>query len=185
MNNKILIVVFALLGFFIFGYFVMSVSYKGQEARLRNAVKAKQEDNKNEFDNVWKKISQVAQVTEEQREALKDIIVGYAQGRGTGGGSLAKSVTEAVPNLDTKVYQNLQNIITSARDGFTARQKELLDLKREHDNLIDSPISGFFLSGVQKIDVKLVTSTRTEKSFETGKDDDDSVFRKHKPTESR
>lgn len=164
-------------------YFCMSVSYKNREVQLRNLIKTKQTDNKSEFDNVWKKISQVAEVTDGQKEALKEIIIGYAQARGSGGGTIAKSIHEAIPNVDTSTFNNLQNIIVSARDGFTRRQKELLDYKREHDNLLDSPISGWFLSGKEHIDVTIVTSSRTEKSFDTGKDDDVDVFKHKQPAE--
>lgn len=164
-------------------YISMSISYKNKEVQLRNLIKTKQTDNKSEFDNVWKKISQVAEVTDGQKEALKEIIIGYAKARDGGGGSLSKSIHEAIPNVDTSTFNNLQNIIVSARDGFTRRQKELLDFKREHDILLDSPVSGWFLSGCQHLDVTIVTSSRTEKSFDTGKDDDVDVFKHKQPAE--
>lgn len=160
-------------------YVCMSISYKNKEVRLRALVTAKQRDNKSEMDNMWKQISQCAEVTQAQKDALLELVVGYAQARGSGGGSLSKSVQEVVPNLDPKVYTNLQNIITATRNGFAMRQKELLGLKAEHDILLNSPVSGFFLAGLQPIDVTIVTSGRTERSFETGTDDDTSVFSKN------
>jgi hypothetical protein len=68
------------------------------------------------------------------------------------------------------------NIIVSQRDGFKFRQKELLDLKREHDNLIDLFPSSLFVGSRGKIDVIIVTSTRTEEAFKSGKDDDTKLF---------
>ena len=68
------------------------------------------------------------------------------------------------------------NIITSSRDRWTMRQKELLDYKREHDNILDKIPSGWFPAGRQKIDVKIITSSRTEAAFESGVDDDVDVF---------
>lgn len=161
---------------------VTFVSVYNNEARLRNAITAKQKDNTSEFDNMWKKIFQVAEVPQAQMAALKDIFISYAQARGanTGGGSLATWVKESVPNVDTKTYDNLMNIITASRDRFTQRQKELLDLKREHDNILTTFPSNVVcgILGRQPIDVTIVTSTRTEKAFETGKDDDVTLFKK-------
>lgn len=164
-------------------YMMMSLGYHRKENNLRQLIVAKQRDNQNQFDNVWKKISQVAEVTDGQKEALKEIIIGYAQARGTGGGSIAKAVHEAVPNVDTSTFNNLQNIIVAARDGFTRNQRELLDLKREHDTVLTDPISGFFVGGKSPIEVTIVTSSRTAQSFESGKDDDVSVFKRQKPAE--
>ncbi|MFA5130603.1 MAG: hypothetical protein WC477_06885 [Patescibacteria group bacterium] len=161
---------------------VLFISCMNTEARLRNAIVAKQRDNTSEFDNMWKKISQTAQVTDAQKEALKDIFTSHAQARtgNGGGGSVMKWVQESVPNVDLSTMKNLQNIITGSRDAWTMRQKELIDLKREHDNLIDVfPSSAVCaILGRQKIDIQVVTSGRTERSFETGKDDDVNVFEK-------
>ncbi len=156
----------------------MYVSYTNTEVGLRNQFKAKQTDYTSEFDNMWKKIKQTAQVTDAARQALQDIFVQHAQARTTGGGGLMKWVQESVPNVqpDSMPFKNLMNIITSSRDRWTMRQKELLDYKREHDNILDKIPSGWFLAGRQKIDVKIITSSRTEAAFESGVDDDVDVF---------
>ncbi len=152
------------------------------EQRLRNLIVAKQKDNTSEFDNMWKKISSVAQVTMEQKNALKEIFTSYAQAR-TGankGGSLANWIKEAIPNVDTSTFNNLQNIIVSSRDAWTMRQKEILDMNRVHDDIVTTIPSSFICSifGRGKIEVTIVTSTRTEEAFRTGKDDDTKVFGK-------
>ena len=53
-------------------------------------------------------------------------------------------------------------------------EKELIDLKREHDTLINRFPNNLYyrVLGVTPIDVKVVTSTKTEQTFETGKDDE-------------
>jgi hypothetical protein len=155
-----------------------------KETRLRNQITAKQTDNTSEYDNLWKKLSQSAQVTDTQKEALREIIVGNAQARKSGGGSLATMVHEAVPMVDTSTFNNLLNIVTSSRDAWTMRQKELIDLKREHDNIIDLFPSNLIcmVLGRQKIDIKIVTSSRTGEAFKTGKDDDVDLFNRKKET---
>ncbi|TRZ79944.1 hypothetical protein D4R86_05155 [bacterium] len=166
----ILVITILVLGGMIIGTF-------NTEVALRTTIEQKQIDNTSEFDNMWKKISQVAQVTEGQKEALKEILVGYANARSQGrdgSGSFINAIHEAIPNVDTTTFNNLQNIIVGSRDSFTMRQKELLDLKREHDKLLRTFPSNVILGmfGRKEIDITIVTSSRTEKTFETGKDDD-------------
>lgn len=184
--RKALIAVFGVVGVFIVAVFifvVMYFSYNNSETRIRNAIGAKQRDNTSQLDNTVKVISQNAQVTSEQREALKDVIVGNAEARSSSGGSLATLVHEAVPNMDqtTQTYRQLMNTITAARNQWTENQRGLLDLSREHNNLLTLQPSAFFcvtLGGKQPIEVTIVTSTRTEESFKTGKDDDTDLFKK-------
>jgi len=166
-----------LAGLFLVIMFFWAVGVSNGEARMRNAIVAKQKDNTSEFDSMWKKIDQVAQVTDMQKEALKDIIVSHAKAR-TGAEEnknlLMKWVQESVPNVDQSTFTKLMNVITSSRDGFAFRQKALLDLSREHNNLLTVFPCSMVLSilGRQPIDVTIVTSTRTENVFKTGKDDD-------------
>jgi hypothetical protein len=168
---------------------IMVVSTANKETDLSTAIHAKQTDNKNAMDKMWKTISQVAQVTEGQKNALMEIFTGYAQaragGKAGGGGSLATWIHEAIPNVDTSTFNNLQNIITSERDGFYMRQKELLDLNREHNRILQRIPSGWILAamGRKEIDVTIVTSSRTETAFQTGKDDDVNVFGNNQTTQ--
>lgn len=161
---------------------IYGVGVANKEARLRNTMKAKQTDNTNEYDNMWKKISQSAQVTDAQKNALKEIFVSHAQARSGGPDNnlLVKWVHESVPNVDTSTFNTLMNIITSSRDGFTMRQKELLDLKREDDNYFTTFPANMVMAvcGRDMMDVTIVTSSRTTEAFKTGKDDDVNVFQK-------
>jgi len=154
--------------------------YNGQ-ATLKNTYEMKVKDNQSEFDNMWKKIQQVAQVPEAKKNAFKEIYVEYAGARSQEGqGKLMSWVQEAVPNVDLSVYDNVMNILVASRDGWTMRQKELVDIARVYNqNLVVFPknlILGMF--GFDKIDPDIVTSTRTDEAFETGKDDDTDLFKK-------
>jgi len=57
--------------------FGMGVSFSNKEVVLKNTITAKQTDNKNQMDAMWKNISQVAQVTEAQKNALIEIFTGW------------------------------------------------------------------------------------------------------------
>lgn len=177
--NKLLLSFLGVIGaglLFVCILFFMGIGFHNSEVKLRNLITNKQTDNKSQMDKMWKNISQTAQVTDMQKSALIEIFNGYAQARTGGGnnGSLMKWVQETVPNVDQTTYTKLQNIILAERDGFAMRQKEILDFKREHDNLIDTFPNNIFaaLLGRNKINVVIVTSTRTETAFETGRDDD-------------
>lgn len=183
--NKTMITVAAIAGTILLACTVLVgavISASNAEVDLRTAIKAKQEDNKNEMDGMWKTISQAAQVTEAQKKALLEIFNGHAHERtGNGdGGAIIKWVQESIPTVDPAVWINLQNVITAKRDGFVFRQKELLDLSRAHNRILQRFPSGIILSilGRQQIPVTIITSTRTEKAFGSGKDDEVSVFQK-------
>jgi hypothetical protein len=142
----------------------------------------KQKDNTYEFDNMKKVIREVAQVPDYQFEKLKEIFTSYAEARtGNKGGNapIMNWITEAIPNVDTKTLENLQNIIVAKRDSWTQRQKELLDFKRTHDNILDVGWRGLVLTQVMnrsKIDVQIVTSSAAKMAFETQEDNDTDVF---------
>ena len=166
-----------LLAVIIFG---MGISFHNKEVRLRNLIVNKQTDNKNEMDAMWKNISQTAQVAEKDRASLMEIFNGYASARAGNDPKtpLVNWIKEAVPNIQSGTFDKLMNIIVSQRDGFKFRQKEILDFKREHDNIIDTFPNMIFATvlGRKKIDVVIVTSTRTEDAFRSGKDDDTRLF---------
>ncbi len=163
--------------------YVFSVS--NNEAGLRNLITAKQMANTTEQDNMWKTIKQVAQVTDAQKNAIMEVVVGYATARGgnSKGGSLATLVHESVPNVDTSAFVKLQNVVDSKRSEWTRAQKELIDYKREHDNLIDMQPSGMICSflGRKKIEIVVITSAATKETFRTGEENDVDLFSKPVP----
>ncbi len=150
------------------------VSVSNAEIRMRNMIAAKQNDNESEYDNMWKKIAQAAKVTDAQKNALLEIFRTHAKARGgTAEHGVVSWLRESVPSVDTTTFNNLQNIIAAGRDGFTLRQKELLDLKQRHDTLLDSFPSGLYLSMLsrERIDVTIITSSRAKETFKAGTDD--------------
>lgn len=146
-----------------------------QEMQLRKQITAKQTENTSNFDNMWKKIKQSANVADKYKDGLKEVLAVYTEGRTEGSENmLMKWGAEAVPNFDSSIYKQLNNIIVASRDDFTMNQKELIDLKREHDTLINKfpNVIYYRIMGVNEIDIKVVTSSKTETTFETGKDDE-------------
>jgi hypothetical protein len=180
----ILLALFALLAGVIFFW---GVGISNKEVQIRNQITAKQVDNKNQFDSMWKSQMQAFQVTDAQKQMLYDVIVGNSKARTTGHGSLATMVHEAVPNIDksTDLYRELMNTITALRATWTRKQTEIIDYKREHDNMIDMFPSSVVCSILnrKKIDIVIVTSDRTDNAFITGKDNDIDL-RPRQPTQA-
>ncbi len=176
-------------GVLIFTLLAWFIGLWNTEARLRAGITAQQRNIANILDKTNKEIKQSGQVTETGADSLQKLVTGYAEARtGTGGGGkLVTAIHEAIPNVDpsSKLFLNLQNIISNARTEFAASQKDLLSRKEQHDALMDGA-SGQLLAlvGKNKIDVTIVTSSRTEEAMATGKDDDVDVFSK-KPAEAK
>lgn len=161
----------------------MYVSYNNSEVKQRNLIEAKQVDNSSELDNMMKKITQITEVTNEGKKAIQEFVIGNSQARagGQGKGSLFAMVTEAVPDVNptSQLFVNLMNTITSSRDSWTMRQKELLDLGRVHNNMLQTFPSSFFVStlgGKDKIEIQIVTSTRAQDAMESGVDNNIKLF---------
>ena len=168
----IAIVVCGLLFFGVSACYV--IGQYNNESSLKVLYDSKVKANSADFDNLWKKISQSYQVADANKDALKEVITGYATAR-TGPGAKDPAVAwvkEAVPNVDLSVYKQLLNIVTSSRDGWTERQKELVDVARQYnENLAVFPGNVILKMWFQPIDAKVITSSRTEAAFESGKDD--------------
>jgi hypothetical protein len=83
----------------------------------------------------------------------------------------------------SKTFTNLQNIIAGSRDEWTANQIALVDIAREYNKNLATFPSNVFLHafGFQDIDAKIITSTRTDNAFKTGKDDDVDLHLGSKP----
>lgn len=156
------------------------VGLSNQEVQLASQFKAQQEKNKAEFDNTWKIIQQVAEVSDEYKESFAKIYPAIMAGRygNARGGSLMSWVTESNPTFDTSLYSKLINAIEEQRTLFTAEQAKLIDIKREHDVLVQTFPGSFFLTGRQLPDMIIVTSAKTDDAFKTGKDDDVKLFKK-------
>lgn len=172
------LVVFALAAFFAIG----ALNFYNTSTTLIASYEAKVDANKADFDNTWKTISQVAQVPGKYKEDFQGVYEAYMaarQGGNTGEGAMLSFLTEAVPQYDAQaLYSKVQNVVESKREAWTNRQKELRDIKREHDTLLRTfpgVVYNLFL-GQQELGAVVITSTKTEKTFESGIDDDTNLF---------
>lgn len=164
----------------IFGIWCITtnISTDNKEVELRAAITAKVSDQEATFDNMWKILSQKAQVTDQYKEAFKEIYPALISGRySQGDGTLMKWIQESNPSFDVSLYKDLMNSIEIERNAFLTVQRQLIDLKREHDNLLRQwPSKWFINDGVKEIEIKIISSTRSKEAMKSGKDDEVDLF---------
>lgn len=162
----------------------LSISTKNKEIDLRTTVEAKQKKCEAYFDKMWKILKDKAKVSDQYKKSFEEIYPKLIEGRySKGDGTLMKWITESNPNFNTSLYEELMKSIEIERTGFFNEQAMLIDINREHKALLQKIPSKWFLSDdIKEIKITVITSTKTEKAYETGKDDDFELFEENKET---
>ena len=157
--------------------FSMYFSYNNQDARLRAQVEAQRSKIEGVHDKMWKTLQQKAQVSNEYKDAFAEIYPALIEGRySQGDGSMMKWITEANPNFDTSLYKDLMQSIEINREEFRKTQERMIDLLREHEVLLTTVPSKWFIQNTERIEYTVISSTRSKVVMETGLDDDVSLF---------
>lgn len=96
----------------------------------------------------------------------------YANDSTSGKETLMKWVQESNPTFDSGLYLKLMNTIEGSRNAFTMEQRKLIDIDRELKSMkVDFPKS-IVVRNKPDLDIKLVTSAKTEEAFKTGQEND-------------
>lgn len=161
------------IGIWIGSYF----SYNNEEVSLRNQAEAQRGKIEGVYDNMWKIISQKAQVSNQYKNAFKEIYPEIIAGRySEGGGELMKWVQEANPEFDTSLYKDLMQSIEVQRTAFTRTQETMLDIIREHTTLCQTFPGKWFIANNKPIEYTIISSTKSKEVMESGLDDDVELF---------
>lgn len=146
--------------------------YSNSEIGLRNQITAQQKSNEAVFDNTWKIIKQQAGIADQYKDAFKQIYPELMKGRygNARGGALLSFIKESNPDFNITLYQQVSNSIEAQRTIFTREQQKLIDLNREHQDLLQKFPGSLFLASRKSIDIVVVTSDKTEEAFKTGKE---------------
>lgn len=157
----------------------MYFSYNNQDAKIRAQAEAQRGKIEGVHDKMWKTLQQKAQVTDEYKDAFKEIYPALIEGRySQGDGSMMKWITEANPNFDTSLYKDLMQSIELNREEFRKTQERMLDILREHNVLLTTVPSKWFIKNKETIEYTVISSTRSKVVMDTGLDDDVNLFRK-------
>lgn len=155
----------------------MYFSYNNQDARLRAQAEAQCGKIEGVHDKMWKVLQQKASVSTEYKNAFSEIYPALIEGRySQGDGSLMKWIQEANPSFDTSLYKDLMQSIEIQRTEFQKAQERMIDIIREHEVLLSTVPSKWFVSNKEGIEYTIISSTKTKVVMETGLDDDVSLF---------
>jgi hypothetical protein len=156
----------------------MYFSYNNQDAKIRAQVEAQRGKIEGVHDKMWKTLQQKAQVTDEYKDAFKEIYPALIEGRySQGDGSMMKWITEANPDFDTSLYKDLMQSIELNREEFRKTQERMLDILREHNVLLTTVPSKWFIKNKETIEYTVISSTRSKVVMDTGLDDDVNLFK--------
>jgi hypothetical protein len=166
--------VIAILGFSILFW---AIGVSNAEKRLYLTGKAAQDQTEVIFDNTWKTIMGQAGVTTEYKESFKEIYIGMMDARYANDGqanqqTLMKWITESNPTLDASIYKTLMNTIEGTRKEFTFQQQKLIDIDRQHKTMKATFPNSLIIGSRPDLEIKLVTSAKTEEAFSTGQEND-------------
>lgn len=160
------------------------VGFFNTSTRLTASYEAKVDANKADFDNMWKTLKQVASVPDQHRKGFESVMTKYAEAR-TGGGegsgdTFLSIMNEAVPDFtgSADLFAKIQTVVEAKREGWTMRQKELRDLKREHDTLLRTFPGAFYngFIGHEELVAVVITSGKTKETFASGEENDVNLF---------
>ena len=161
----------------VFSVVGMYFSYNNTDAKLRAQAEAQLGKIEGVHDKMWKVLQQKAQVSNEYKDAFSEIYPALIEGRySQGDGSLMKWITEANPTFDTSLYKDLMLSIELLRTEFEKAQSRMLDIVREHNVLLTTMPSKWFVSNTERIEYTVISSTRSKTVMATGLDDDISLF---------
>tara|TARA_R110002020_G_scaffold41921_10_gene123232 strand:- start:1283 stop:1816 length:534 start_codon:yes stop_codon:yes gene_type:complete len=176
--NKVVVIIGCALGLFV-GILCLSwVSTTNKEVDLTNNFKAQNKVCEGFHDKMWKILKQQAQITDKYANDFSKVYNGIMEGRYSSGGGLMKWVQERNPKFDASMYKKLMVSVEAQREGFFREQKKLVDLQLSHDNLRMKFPSRLFVGGAKPLEVKLITSGKTKRVFETGEENDIDLFTK-------
>lgn len=184
MNTKKIVALSATLFVAIFLIIGISMyfSITNKEIDLRARVEGQNKKCEAYFDKTWKILKQKAQVTDQYKDAFKEIYPKLIEGRySQGDGSLMKWIQESNPNFDASMYKDLMKSIEVERTGFFNEQATLIDIHREHEVFLKKAPNRWFLgSELKPVDIKIITSAATKETYNTGEENDVELFNNDK-----
>lgn len=153
------------------------VGTSNKEIQLRNRFEARGEDRMIAFDTMWKMISQKAQIASDHKEAFLKVCSQWADARTGSPNELMRWIKENSPVYTAQLHLELMDTVEEQMTIFKKSQHDMIIVKNEQKDLITTFPTSMVVGHRPLLKLKLITSTRTERVFQTGKDDDVDVFK--------
>lgn len=180
MKNSVSIVLISVVIFIIITAGIVGSSYIGNYNygnRAEKTIMATWEDNENILSQYSLKVMEIAQVPEIYKNNVKEIVTAEMSGRygENGSSAMMQWLKEQNPELDSKLYIKVQQVMEAGRNEFQVAQTRLVDQKRIYNTNLGYLWRGFWLriAGYPKInlnDYKVIVSEHTNEVFDTGID---------------
>lgn len=177
-KNKLVIGILVVVGFLLLASVITAATLWGQRGEMvamENQIDAQYDANKSNYDKMWKTFKEMTQVTELQAEQFKDVYTDLISGRYEDSAPLFSAIQEANPSLGIEVYTTLQRQIAADRAVFDNNQKKILDIINQYNTFVEhEAIIVAMLTNREPMKGSdfIITSERTEKTFESGQDDE-------------
>lgn len=152
------------------------VGVSNSEKKLVNKIEAQQEATEVFYTKLWEILKSKAGVTEEYAEQFKEIQFGIMEGRYSTGGEMMKWIQEANPEFDASLYKDLMNSIEGERNGFFIEQKKLVDMQKQHKDMLEIFPKNMILKNRDAIEIIVLKNVATKEAFETGTDSSPELF---------
>ncbi|MGO4497710.1 hypothetical protein AB4114_17675 [Paenibacillus sp. 2RAB27] len=180
MRNKSGILVVGCLGFIGIMVLIAIITavvvwgQRGTAIALDEKIKSQHVANKSNYDNMWKRFKEMAQVTDMQADDIKKVYTDLIAGRYTNTQALFQTIQEQNPQMSSTLYTKLQNEVSSARTEFDRNQKKIADQVREYNTHIRKHVLMNAIFHFETMDAEkfIITSDRTSDAYQTGKDNE-------------
>lgn len=178
MSNLSKIILVSVIGVISLIVFLMNMSYGNTHADIHNQATAQQKANEVIYDEVWKVLQQKAGILDKWSTDFKSVYGNIMSKRYEGKDPMFNWIQEHNPNFTSEMYKDLSVAIEAYRGKFSRVQQKLIDIQREDNNLHSKQPSNWFVGKKKDLEINIVTSTKTEQTFQTGKEDDIDLFKK-------
>lgn len=154
------------------------ISYSNYGNKTEKSIEATYTNNQNILAQYGQKVMEAGQVPDMMRDDVVKVTNAAIQGRYGDGGSKAvfQMIHEQNPNLDSRVYVQIQQIMEAGRNEFQAAQSKLIDQRRQYDTALGNVWGGLWLTlaGYPKVDLKVaflpISTDRAVEAFKTGRE---------------
>lgn len=173
--------ILVLLGILGLSVVMMNISYENSSKRLKNQAEAQRGKIEAVYSNMWSILQEQAGVASEYKDAFKEIYPKLIEGRySKGDGTLMKWIQESNPAFDASLYKKVMQSIEIQRTAFLTEQERMLDIIREHSNLVTTFPGSFFIDDQTLISYKVISTARAKQAMQTGLDEEMDLFDRKK-----